>query len=130
MRSNEVGGGDSAGGGEAPSPQRFVGKGRYTNAPPMTAAPARPGELTVQVGDVTLVVRDDPSSGVEDKYVARSGPAHGATVVADETGGEGEERVPIPDLLVDDPIPDWGEWRSDVISGPDGYHRSEDRRPG
>lgn len=132
MGHDDIGNG-SSGQRRQPASARFVGKGRYTNAPPQTATTAQTAtrrhvdEIEVQVGDVTLVVSQEEDARM-DKYSARSAPAYGAidSVVEDETAEE-EPAAPVLDLLVDDPIPAWTEWRSEVVSSSAGYHRRETR---
>ncbi|RPI22037.1 MAG: hypothetical protein EHM57_05825, partial [Actinobacteria bacterium] len=63
------------------APARFIGKGRYTNAPPLTpgSGAERSPDIEVQVGDMTLVLRQDGADrSKSDKYGSRSAPAYGA----------------------------------------------------
>jgi hypothetical protein len=138
MRPNKVGGGSHDKRGDGGAPARFVGKGRYTNAAPMTPATGTKAgdEIEVQVGDITLVIRPDEVPVPDaDKYSARSAPAYRLPDAAsDEVGATTAEQAdsdlsPIPDLLVDDPVPQWTEWRSEVVSSSVGYHRRETRLP-
>ena len=117
-------------------PPRVVGKGRYTNSPPLTPGTAVPrqGDIEIQVGDVTLVVKQDEADrGGLDKYGSRSAPAYGAVgepPIDDDPPPENRdvvEAAAVMDLLVDDPIPTWGPWRSEVVSSSAGYHRKESR---
>jgi hypothetical protein len=134
VRQDKIGDG-SAGERRAPSAtSRFVGKGRYTNSPPQTATTQRQDtEVEVQVGDVTLVLRkDDDTQAGADKYSARSAPAYQAIGEPDmpvETAVPVQSEHPVADLLVDEPIPEWVEWRVEVVSSSAGYYRRETRLP-
>lgn len=118
--------------GEQPAevPPRSFGKSRYTTAAPMTrdTGSSDSRSIEVSVDDLTLVVKDETHAW--SKYDTRPGLGYGEAP-DDDLGPEPEEQVAptvARDDLDDDPIPEWGPWRSTVSEEGSIYRRSETRR--
>lgn len=109
---------------------RSFGKSRYTTAPPMRKGDGRSDSdaIEVSVDDVTVVVEKEEEHSWS-KYDARPTLGYGETPASTPPVPDPEARVAATVVQPDDddPIPEWGPWRSTVSEEGSRYTRSETR---